>query len=317
MKNLTQEKKQLGIIRFFSGYIKNFGKIFLTNAIFAVPVVLFSVGFYYLNVLSGINMWFVMFLPIIFVFPFFAGVTLITRNMVRGDDRVPVFKLFFKGLKDNFLQFFVHGILLYIAFFLCYISITMYWDMAQTNGIFYVTLGVTVIITLALLFAFYNLPVMTVTFDLPLKHIYKNSFLMSFGELKNNFFATLGLFLLCLCCVTVFLSTTNSITFIITSLIVGLLIIPATASYIINFYVYEDMENLMANKTEKEEEIKRQLEEKRTGVKIPRQPVEKLDFSQLDLDERKDGEEYLFFNGKMMKRKVLIEMKKQQENSNE
>lgn len=313
---MTENKTKLGIIRFFSGLFKNFGKLLLTNLLFALPLVLFTGAFYFVNVLTGANLWFIALLPIIFVFPFLSGVTLITRNIVRGDKVNPVIKNLINGFKNNFLMFLIHGIVLYCAIFFCYSSITLYWQLGVENGIFYIPFGIVVVISVLLLFMFYNIPVMTVTFDLSLKSVYKNSFLMSFGELKNNFFATLGLFLLFIFCATVFFTAPNATVLIIVSLVVSVLLVPSLASYIINFYVYKDMENLLVNKSEISDDLKSQIENQKKGINASK-TNEKPDFSTLDLDEKKDGEEYLFFNGKMIKRKVLIEMKKKQESTNE
>ncbi len=313
---MTAERTKLGIIRFFSGFFKNFWKLILTNLLLAVPLILFTGGFYLINILTGANLWFIVLLPIIFVFPFFSGVTLVTRNIVRGDEVNPVFKNFIKGFKENFLVFLIHGTVLYCVIFFCYSSIALYWRLGTENGIFFIPFVVVVIISILFLFMFYNIPVMTVTFDLSLKNIYKNSLLMSFGELKNNFFSTLGLFLLFIFCATIFFAAPNATVLIIVSMIIAVLLVPSIASYIINFYIYSDMENLFVNKSEMSDELKRQIENQKKGINAHK-TNEKPDFSNFDLDEKKDGEEYLFFNGKMIKRKVLIEIKKKQESPNE
>ena len=235
------EKTKLGITRFFSGYFKNFHRIILANLLFSVPLVIFSVLFYFINTLTGLNLAFIAFAPIIFVFPFFSGLTLITRNIVTQQENINTVKLFFKGFKENCLYFFIHGIVLYLAIFLCYSSITLYWRLAnENNGIFYFAFGIAVVIAVAVLFIFYNVPVMTVTFDLSLKNVYKNSALMALGEFKNNFFTTLGLFLLFIFCATIFFTAPNAVVLVIIMLVLGVLIVPSTASYIMNFYVYKD-----------------------------------------------------------------------------
>lgn len=310
-------KTKLGITRFFTGLFKNFHKLLFTNVLFAVPFLVFGLGFYFLNTLTGWNLSFIYFLPIIFVFPFFSGVTVITRKIAKEEADIPVFKLFVNSLKENFNKFLFHGIVLYLAIFFCYSSITLYWNLAMNSGFFFFIFGISVVIAIVLLFMFFNIPVMTVTFDLSLKNIYKNAFLMTFGELKNNFFAALGLFLLFIFCATVFFTATNAVMLIILTVLVVVFLVPSVASYIMNFYVYKGMESIMINKNAKSEQIQdkiRQEEVKRSNAEIAK---EILDFSNVDLDENKDGEEYLYFNGKMIKRRVLIEMKKKQENENE
>ncbi len=308
------EKAKLGITRFFTGLFKNFHKLLLVNLLFAVPLVGFGLLFHFVNIWTGLNTSFIAFLPVIFVFPFFAGVTIVTRNIVRGDENIEVIKPFFKAVKDNFLYFVVHGIILYLAIFFCYSSITLYWSLANSNGVFFIAFGVAVIIAVAMLFIFYNVPVMTVTFDLSLKNIYKNSALLSFGEIKNNFFATLGLFLLFIFCATVFFTAPNATVLVIIMIILSVLVAPSVGSYIMNFYIYEDMEAVIMNSDERAEMLRKEIEAeqaKRSGKE------EKPDFSTLDLDESKDPDEYLYFNGKMIRRKVLIQMKKDSENEQE
>ncbi len=297
----------MGIARFFTGYLKNLHKILLTNILFAVPLAGFTALFFWLNSLLHPLFDMVLFLAVIFVYPFFAGVTAVTRNIAREDEDVRVIKTYFSAIRDNLKYFIVHGVVLYFAIFFSYASLTYYWKMAQSNSVFLGVFIVTAIIVLAAVFVFYSVPVMTVTFDLSLKDIYKNSFLMSFGELKNNLLASLGLFLLALFCATIFITVPSFTILLITMAVLALLVIPATASFIINFYIFKDMMTMIGEEAEPSD----------TDAVISPSESVKLDFSSLDLDEKKDGEEYLFFNGKMIKRKVLIKMRDRQENENE
>ena len=301
------EKQKMGIARFFTGYLKNLHKILLTNILFAVPLAGFTALFFWLNSLLHPLFDMVLFLAVIFVYPFFAGVTAVTRNIAREDEEVKVIKTYFSAIRDNLKYFIVHGVVLYFAIFFSYASLTYYWKMAQSNSVFLGVFIVTAIIVLAAVFVFYSVPVMTVTFDLSLKDIYKNSFLMSFGELKNNLLASLGLFLLALFCATIFITVPSFTILLITMAVLALLVIPATASFIINFYIFKDMMTMIGEEAEPSD----------TDAVISPSESVKLDFSSLDLDEKKDGEEYLFFNGKMIKRKVLIKMRDRQENENE
>lgn len=303
------EKTKLGFVRFFSGYFKNFHKLVLANILFAVPFAAFVSLFYCISKMSGLNLSLIELLPIIFCFPFLAGVTVITRNIAREDKDVPVVKLYFKGLRENFLRFLIHGVIYYISFFLCYISISLYWRLAQQNNIFFVPFGLTIFIAIAVLFIAYNVPVMTVTFNLKMGTIYKNCGLMSFGELKNNFFATIGLALLALFVVSFYMVIPEFWVRIGVTIALILLVVPATASYIINFYVYKDMALIISEGGARSAGIK--------DVESEEKEEEIFDFSQLDLDEKKDMDEFLFFGGKMVKRGTLIKMRDAQEAENE
>ncbi len=304
------EKTKLGFIRFFTGYFKSFHKLLLTNILFAVPAAFFIALFRIINEMTKLNLLAIDLLAIIFCFPFLAGVTVITRNIAREDKQVPVVKLFFKGFKENLPRFIIHGIIYYIAFFLCYFSITLYWRLAQANTFFYLPFGVAILITVAVLFIAYNVPTMTVTFKLKMSTIYKNSGLMSFGEIKNNFFATVGLFLLFLVIASIYLVIPDFLIRNIVGIALCALIVPSTASYIINFYVFKDMARMISQDGARSAGIK----EKDENEKEKEEEI--FDFSQLDLDENKDMEEYLFYGGKMIKRKTLIKMRDEQEANN-
>lgn len=299
------EKTKLGFVRFFNGYFKNLHKLILANILFAIPAAAFITLFVCISRFSGLNLSLIEFLPIIFCFPFYAGITVITRNIAREDKQVPVVKLYFKGLKDNFPRFLVHGIVYYVSFFLCYISIALYWRNAQINTFYFLPFGITILIAIAVLFISYNIPTMTVTFKLKMGTIYKNSALMSFGEIKNNFFATIGLFLLFLFVASVYLLIPDLLIRNIVGIALFALLVPSTASFIINFYIFKDMARMISSDGARSAGVKDdQKEEKEEEI---------YDFSQLDLDEKKDPEEYLFFGGKMVKRKALIKMRDAQE----
>lgn len=302
---INLEKTKLGFVRFFSGYFKSFHKLLLTNILFAVPAAVFIALFRFINEITKLNLLAIDLLAIIFCFPFWAGVTVITRNIAREDKQVPVVKLFFKGFKENLPRFIIHGIIYYIAFFLCYFSITLYWRLAQANTFFYLPFGLAIFITVAVLFIAYNVPTMTVTFNLKMGTIYKNSGLMSFGEIKNNFFTTVGLFLLFLVIASIYLVIPNLLIRNIVGALLFALIVPSTASYIINFYVFKDMARMISQDGVRSAGIKEKDENEKEE--------EIYDFSQLDLDENKDMEEYLFYGGKMIKRKTLIKMRDEQE----
>jgi hypothetical protein len=166
------------------------------------------------------------------------------------------------------------------------------------------------------LFAFFYLPAMTVTFDLSMKHIYKNSLLMTFGELKHNLLATFGLFVLVLVCATVLFCCTNEILLLIISAILVMFFLPSIGSYIINSAIYKEMYSMIVNSKKKTAEIDRKIENRRQGKFYddePQKPFVPDEFSEIDVDDTKDGDEYIFYNGKMVKRSVLLKQKQNKE----
>ena len=163
---------------------------------------------------------------------------------------------------------------------------------------------------------------MTVTFDISMKNIYRNSALMSFGELKQNFLATFGILILTFVCATVLLCCQSALALIIATILIALLILPSFLSYIINSAVYKNMYSMIVSKNEKSQAIDKKMENRRNGQFIdyeeePEKPSIEQDFSDVDIDESKDGDEYIYYKGKMIKRSVLLKLKKEAENKEE
>lgn len=309
---MAGEKTKLGITKFFGAYFRYFPKLILTNLLFAVPFLLFSFLFYCLGQILNFSNVVTLSLTVIPLMPFFAGVTLVTRNMVRGDEKIPVFSLFVKGIKDNWLKFLIHGVIMYAAILISYFSIVLYANLAQQNSMFYAVMVLCIIIAVLFLFIFYNIPLMTVTFDISMKDIYKNCALMSLGELKNNLLASLGNFLLMIFCLSFLIFSGTSLWVIILTLIFTAFLVPATMSFIINYAEYNNMMTLLLSKEQKKAEIEKEMLYQKNPALKKQDEAKKFrdDFADVVIDESENGDEYIFHNGKMIKRSVLINQMK-------
>lgn len=313
---MSTEKSSVAVSlsNFFSNLFYNLPKLLLTNLLFAVPFGVFFAIFWVINTFSGINSMFILFLTAIPVFPFYAGVVQVTSHMARGEENVGVFSNFISGVKENFLRFLVHGVVFYLAIFFSYFSITMYYSMGQQSGVFYFLLVISVLIAIFFLFVFFYVPPMTVTFDISMKNIYKNSALMTFGELKYNIIATLGLVLLTLLCATVLLCCKNTVVLIIVTIIIAFLLLPSLITFVIYSSVYKPMYTMIVDKDARSLSIDSKIVNRRNGQLFDdesKEPVIDQNLIKLEIDENADGDEYIFYNGKMMKRSVLLKLKKE------
>lgn len=310
------EQRKLGLVKLLGSLFKNFPKLMLTNLLFVVPFAVFSVLFYWLGTALNFLNIITLSLTVIPIMPFFAGVTMVTRNMVRGDNKIPVVSLFFSGIKENGLKFLLHGIVLYVAIIFSYFSITMYAGLGSQNPIFYSVMALSILISVAFLFTFFNLPLMTVTFDLSLKDIYKNCALMSFGELKSNFFALLGVVLLGVFCLSFLIVSGTALWVLILTAVFVYLLIPSVMSFLINYSVYKGMMSLLLAKERRQKEIEKEILYKKNPA-LKKQEEDKrrqedlADFADIEIDESANGDEYIFHNGKMIKRSLLIKQKKE------
>ncbi len=312
---MSSEKNSIALANFFSSLFKNFPKLLLTNLLFAIPFAVFGGIFQTINILTGINSNFVLFLTVIPLFPFYAGVTQVTSHMVRGEKDVNVLSNFIAGVKENFLRFLFHGVVLYAAIFFSYYSIVMYSSFGKYNGMFYCLLAFSIVVAVFFLFAFFYIPPMTVTFDISMKNIYKNSALMTFGELKHNIFATFGLLVIFLVCATILFCCYNAVAVIIATIILALFFVPSVISYVTNSAVYKTMYTMIVGKDEKIKTIDEKMENRKKGNFFDDKEKSSLtdSFSELEVDESRDGDEYIYYNGKMVKRSVLVKLKKDAE----
>lgn len=313
---MSAEKNSIVLSDFFTKFFHNIPKLLLTNLLFALPFAVFF-GIFYLIQTYVFKSIFVLFLAVIPIFPFYAGITQVTAHMARGEKDVDVLHNFLSGIKDNFFRFIIHGVVVFAAIVFSYFSITLYITLASTSsGFFYFLLAISIIIALIFLFAFFYLPSMTVTFDLSMKNLYKNSILMAFGEFKHNLIAVFGLFILALVCATAILCCGDGLALIIVTAILALFIVPSIMSYIINCAVYKNMYAMITGSKNKTDEIDRKLENRRKGQLFDDEPEKSFvpeDFNDLEIDSSKDGDEYIFYNGKMVKRSLLIKQKQKYE----
>ncbi|MEE0857964.1 MAG: hypothetical protein U0M12_00610 [Acutalibacteraceae bacterium] len=279
---------------FFKLYFKNFKPMLVGNLLFAVPAILAVALIYCIAKLINqtTNLW-LMALVIPLVYPFYSGVTQITKDIVRNSkEKIKPVELYKKGVKNNFWYFALYGIILYVSLIISYYSIVIYFKLATSSWIFYIPLFVTILIALFILFMSFSIPILTVTLELKLKHYFKNSVLMAFGELPMNFYVAVTSMVLISGCLSVPLYTGDVRIGIIVLLIALVLILPTGISYCSVYRLYPKMERLF--------EIEPKDEEKSfptMPVAVPTDdegnPIHKIS---------DDDEEYIFVNGKMIKK---------------
>lgn len=314
---MASKNSTFPLSRVFSNLFRGFPKLLLTNVFFAVPFALFFAIFYAVNKLTGINSNFILILTIIPLFPFYAGVVQVSAHISQGRTDINVFQNYVAAVKDNFLRFLVHGVVAYLAVLFSYWSISLYAGLGKQNWIFFVFLAISIIIAIFFLFMFFYIPPMTVTFDISMKNIYKNSFLMSFGEFKHNLIAVFGLVLLIAVCTSVIICcSASAVAIMIATVILALFFVPSILSFIINSAVYNRMYVMIADNSAESKNVDKKLSDKRSELadrKNKNKPVQPNydELKKLEIDESADMDEFVYFNGRMMKRGTLLKLKKE------
>lgn len=281
---------------FFKLYFKNFKVMLIGNILFSVPlivaIVLICVLAYAFKQLD--NVWFLS-LAIVLFFPFYSGVTQITKDVVKGGKKtIKPLQAYKKGIKNNIKYFALYGVLIYLCVVTSYYSVSLYLNLASQSWIFYIPAFVAVLISIFLLFMSFSLPILTVTLELKLKYYFKNAALMALGELPINFYTAITSMALFVACLTIAILSGNVIIGTIILLLEVLLILPTGISYCAVYRLYPKMEKLF--------ELEIQDEEKR----FPKMPVAVPtdDEGNPIHTHNDDGEGYVFVNGKMIKKSL-------------
>lgn len=303
------ERKKMKFEILLDRFFSNFHRVLFTNLLFAVPsAVLFGL-FYLLSslIFKDVVIPFLM-ISMIPLFPFYSGVVAVCRNIARGDKGVAVFSTFITAVKNNFLPFLLHGLIVYIASLLSFFSISLYGSMLSQGWFFYVLLFFSILITLFLLYIAFYVPLMNITYDIPLKYVYKNSFLMAFGELKNNLFATIALAVVAAICLTITAFSGSVTVLLIVLAVLWVFILPATATFMYVFFIYDGMASMIDSKSKPEAVAD---DTKKVSGK-PEMNIED-DFSDIDIDSLSDTDDYIFHNGRMVKQSTLLHMLKERQ----
>lgn len=226
------------IPRFFSILQRKFFDLIKLNLLFCIPVSLTVALVILLNLITPIVM--VDFLPVIFLFPFIGGLTIVTRNYAR-EEHAFIFSDFKDAVKNNYVSFLINGAICYVAVMILSISIPYYWRNGPKNPLAVVASAVCIVIAVIFLFSQYYVPVMIVTFDLKIGQILKNSLIFAIIGLWRNILIT---FLLAILAFLFYLSQIMPLT-IILAVVFTIFLLFSYCSFLINFAVYPLIDKMM------------------------------------------------------------------------
>lgn len=187
-------------------------------------------------------------IPMITVGPAQAGFTYVLRNYAR-EEHAFIWSDFKDAALKNFKQSMIIGTINFFATFLMLLSIRAYSLIG--NGNILVMAGMVLMVILFLVFAMMNMyiyPVL-VTFELPVKQIYKNALI--FAAVK--FFPNLGILLLSVLIIALTFGMIIPFNQFIGILIL-LLITASLIGFITNFYAYPKLKKYMISRVEDDED---------------------------------------------------------------
>lgn len=252
--------RQKAVPRFFSILQRKFFDLIKLNLLFCIPVAVVAVLVVLLNLIIPFTL--IDFLPVIFLFPFIGGLTIVTRNYAR-EEHAFIFSDFKDAVKNNWAPFLIDGALCYAVVMILSVSIPYYLKTGSKNFLSMAATVVCIIIALLFLFSQYYVPVMIVTFDLKLGQILKNSLIFAIIGLWRNLFITGLLIVLAL---LFYFSQIMPLT-IILAVLFAVLLLFSYCSFLINFAIYPLIDKMMIQPYAKKEREESGEEEKREDSK--------------------------------------------------
>lgn len=217
--------------------------------------------------------------------PFLSGLIMVVRKIAVEKRDINIISTFFTAVRDNFAKMLINGIVTYLITACSFFAILYYYTLSVDDVVFRSVLTLYLIFTLLLIIMMYYIPIMTVTYELKLKDIYKNSFLLVFGKILRNLIATL--------CVAVIsagalllITFSKEIWFGISVGIVTVLL-PMIAVYIIISIISKGLQDTVGNFVSPD---KKCISE------------EEIAYEKTVADNDKTESDYMFVNGRMVKK---------------
>lgn len=297
MTNPDKNNYKLSI--FFSNFFDNFGKMLISNILFNVPLIVFVGIIALISYFMGYLNIFICFLIIPVMSPFFAGLTYICKKLTIKQKINPA-RDFFKGIKENFVHFIINGVILYIVTLGLWLTFGFYRDNIEQPMII-AALVFSIIFGLYFLFMEFLIPTMAVSVELKFTELLKNAVVLAIAGFVNHIKTLISFLLVFSVIFTTLQLVGNPITGLI---IIGLLIIvflPVFCTYIVTFNSYQTIEKYVINPYIKEHIEEKKSEQNENAV------------AELDIDELRDlaqgnPDEFIFLNGRMLKRSIIREM---------
>lgn len=279
MKKLNQS----AFVRFFT----HFPKLLLAGLMYSVPLAVFTAIFVTISKISGFNNIIVWGLGIIPSTPFLAGLVMVIRKYAIEKLDVPVISTFFTAVKENFKRFILHGIVLYIILSCSFFAILYYYTLSTGDPVFGSVLTLYLLFTALMLVMMFYVPIMTVTYELRLRDIYKNSFLLIFGKILRNLIAFIAVAVVTVEALLA-LTFSNGVMFWITAGIITILY-PLIFCYIVNSIIAQGLQESVGQFAG----VNPNNELTQEDIELEKEIIANADSSS----------DYVFVNGRMVKNK--------------
>lgn len=121
--------------------------------------------------------------------PFYSGLVMVIRKISVEKEDVNVFKTFVQAFRENLKKSIFNGFVAYLIVACSFFAILYYVTLAQTDIVYGSVFTIYIVFSIAMLIMLFYVPLLTITYDLRLRDIYKNSLLLIFGKILRNIVA--------------------------------------------------------------------------------------------------------------------------------
>ncbi|MCH5202080.1 MAG: DUF624 domain-containing protein [Oscillospiraceae bacterium] len=266
-------------------FFTKFPKLFLGGILFSIPFAIFSGLFLLIGYLTGFNNIIVGGLGIIPSAMFYSGLVMVIRKISVEKKDINVIETFFTAVKENYKKSLINGVIAYAITACSFFAILYYSSLADENVVFGAVLMLYIIFTVCMVIMMFYVPLLTITYELKIKDIYKNSLLLIVGKILRNI---ITLFLVALVSAVAFLGIIFA-EGVFLYLVIGLIILlyPVVAAYIINSVIAKGVQESVGYFTGDN-----------VNYYLTEEEQEKQDKAVENADSNSD---YIFVNGKMIK----------------
>lgn len=298
--------RKYNLADFFTNYFAHFGQLWLVNLLFCIPLAVYIGAVVLLTNVFGELNWFLLFLIVPLMSPFFAGLTNVCRKLTANQGLSPV-RDYFSGIRRNWLFFLVNSLFIYALIAGMFVIIALNRETGG-NGAVFAYMIIMLITSLAFILMDFSAVVMAVSVDIGYADVIKNSLTLIVKGFVNHLKTLFALLFISFLLYTTVMLIQQ---FVVSMVVIGvltLLFLPTLLMYTITYNAYQTIEKyiILPYSTE-QQRVKRLQEEQKKDEQLTLE----------DLTPLADGdpEEYVFLNGKTVKRKTvlkMIEVKKQQ-----
>ncbi|MBQ4237960.1 MAG: hypothetical protein II698_01495 [Ruminococcus sp.] len=154
--------------------------IFMTLTIGLSAILAQSTG------IKGFNSIFIWALGLIPTTICYSGLVKVVRKYAVEKEFVPVFPLYLRTVGDNIKGFLLLGIFVYLISCCSFYSLLFYFSMLRANRAFGIALTAYSFFTLMMIVMLFYLPLLTVTYELRYRDIFKNAVYLAFKKPVKN-----------------------------------------------------------------------------------------------------------------------------------